>query len=362
MKRTNNKLIYTGDGERTHFFYSDKEGICMADKEGTKVLFGEGYKDFDVCMLSGIIYLVCQNADGDIILLKNFNNEWHKYTLFVSKTKLCYEKNFCLLMCGECIQLFYTIRSLGRVLLIEQLLGEQTSEPIVVDALGECGGKTAFCAVNDEQKNTYVYYQSERGVFGYKMYKWSLKAFGEFMPVIDEACIGSYALIDDYGRHHLCILHERSISYIRRNLDGEYSIRKSIDKVYDVTNAPYISIEEEKIYIVWLCGYMVTYSVSTDDGETFCAPVKMMSTGEEPMQFFVQKESFRFAAFAGFVQNELRFIKVGGGEVAYSKPRGTVRENYKKPSQQDSEINRLKQAVAELSRQVSDIKNKLNIK
>ena len=92
MNRISNKIICGSDGQNLHFFYSKNEGICILDENGEKALLKNACSDFDVCRLGTIIYLICQNHDGDIILLKYFDNAWHKYTLLVSKTKESYSR------------------------------------------------------------------------------------------------------------------------------------------------------------------------------------------------------------------------------------------------------------------------------
>ena len=250
MKQINNKLIYLNNESVLHFYYCDEEGICMRSQNSAHSLLKDTHTDFDAVYTNSVIYLVCQNKNADIILLKYFDNVWHKYTLLVSKTQNAYDKNFYLLESAGCVQLFYTIKSSGRLLLIQQILSEQNSEPIVVAAIQE--STKAFFVINGSELNTYVYYQNEQGVLGYRMYKWSQKSFGEFIKIEDCACECVYALSDMYGRHHICCKNQNSITYINRSLDGEYTKTSIPTPYFDIDTAPYILFDEEKIYIIWL--------------------------------------------------------------------------------------------------------------
>lgn len=363
MKQINNKLIYLNNGNVLHFYYCDEEGICMRSQNGAHSLLKDVHKDFDVVCLGSVIYLVCQNNNADIILLKYFDDAWHKYTLLVSKTQKLCDKNFYLLTSGECVLLFYTIKSSGRLLLIQQILSAQNSEPIVVAAIHSCA--QPFFAINDNELNTYIYYQNEQGVLGYRMYKWSLKSFGEFVKVEDSVLGCIYTLSDMYGRHHICCKSQNSITYIKRSLDGEYTKTSIPVPYFDIDTAPYIHFDEEKIYIIWCAGGCIMYTQSTDDGESFCSPIKMISPGEVPVLFSVQNQNRRSFSFGTLINGEHRLINIGTHtrEVSLNKntakdKRPIIREKTNSP---DNEIKRIKSALAALCAEVSELKNKLEL-
>ena len=114
MLYDNNHLIYDEKGNTVHFFHTNTDGLCMKAGAGVQTLLKEAYADFDLCRCGGALHIVCQSMDGDLLYLKYIDEKWHKYTLLVSKTKGAYDKHFFLLPTGNCIQLFYTLRSGGK--------------------------------------------------------------------------------------------------------------------------------------------------------------------------------------------------------------------------------------------------------
>lgn len=365
MKRTNSKLIYTKSGAKLHFYYSDKDGLCLSEGGVNKVLIKEAHNDFDVCLLDSVIYLICQNTDGDIILLKYFDEKWHKYTLLVSKTKGVYDKNFYFLITGHCLQLFYTIKSVERLLLVEQIICDEISSPIVIAPIAQ--SKRGFFAVCDNALNTYIYYQSEQGGFGYKVYKWSSKSLGDFVCISEESARCIHALIDEYGRHHICCMCKNGIIYLQRDLDGKYLKESHVPYSYSTQDSnAYIRLVDEKIYIIWSSNYNVIYSVSIDDAKSFSSPTRIISSGDAPTLFTLQNDHHRTFALGTFSYDDIRFINVGSHtNNALQKP--SAYENKKmikkdvQKNDDTSEINRIKSAISALSSEVCELKNKLEL-
>ncbi len=365
MKRTNSKLIYTKSGAKLHFYYSDKDGLCLSEGGVNKVLIKEAHNDFDVCLLDSVIYLICQNTDGNIILLKYFDEKWHKYTLLVSKTKGVYNKNFYFLITGHCLQLFYTIKSAERLLLVEQIICDEISNPIVIAPIAQ--SKRGFFAVCDNALNTYIYYQSESGGFGYKVYRWSSKSLGDFVCISEESARCIHALIDEYGRHHICCMCKNDIIYLQRNLESNYIKESHIPCSYseDDQNA-YIQLVDEKIYIIWISNYNVIYSVSIDDAKSFSSPTRIISSGDVPTLFAIQNEHQRTFSPGTFSCNDIRFINVGAYTNSELQKPHTYenRRIIKKDTQKNddiSEINRIKSAISALSNEVCELKNRLEL-
>lgn len=149
-----------------------------------------------------------QSMDGDLLYLKYIDEKWHKYTLLISKTKGAYDKHFFLLPTGNCIQLFYTLRSCGKLLLVQQLLADGTvPQPAVIAPIHDC--ERPFFAVADKSLDTCIYYQNEQAVFGCKTYKWSSKSLGEFTPVFSTGGEAPYAALDSFGRQHTAVCPEK---------------------------------------------------------------------------------------------------------------------------------------------------------
>lgn len=365
--RENYKIIYYDDGRKIIFFHSAGSGLCIDSPTGVQVLLDDAYRDYDVCKLCGELYLVCQNMQGDLIFLKYFDSKWHKYTLLMSKTRGAYEKNFFLLPTGSCVQLFYTINSGGKKLLVQQLLGEG-AEPVIVAAVQNCA--QPFYAVLDSELNTYIYYQSENNEFGCKMYKWSSKALGEFRALSKGACEHIYAAIDPFGRHHVCFVREKFIVYLMRANEGTYDDEALLPHVSDMHNAPpYITFKSGKTYIVWQQQKNVMYAVRSENTGNFSAPVRIMSTAAEPIMFGIRRNNERSMEAGYFSGKDLRFFNVGTGTKNMIKSpslpipdrRFIQHVSGSGKEENSSEIVRLKSAVGALGREVSVLKNKLEM-
>ncbi len=365
MKHTNSKLIYTKNGAKLHFYYSANDGLCLSEGGVNKVLIKEAHHDFDVCLLDSVIYLVCQSTDGDIILLKYFDEKWHKYTLLVSKTKGAYNKSFYFLITGHCLQLFYTIKSSDRLLLIGQIICDEISNPIVIAPVADT--RRPFFAVCDSSLNTYIYYQREGNGFGYKIYKWSSKSLSEFSCILKDNAQCIHALIDEFERHHICCVCKNDIIYLQRNLDGKYLKESHIPYSYSPDDsAAFVRLDDEKIYVVWSSNYNVIYSVSIDDAKSFSSPTRIISSGDAPTLFAIQNGQQRAFHLGTFSYNDIRFINIGSHtkRELQKPPLYENRQISKKKSQKNddiSEINRIKSAISALSNEVCELKNRLEL-
>lgn len=321
----NNKIIYSNT-ESTHFFYSDKDGLCMKNKSGTKVLMEDAYSDFDVCMMEDNIYIICQNMQGDIILLRYGENEWKKYTLLVSKNKQAYDKSFYLLPTGRVVQLFYVIKTADKSLLVHQIIGAGANPDVVASI--ESGHGRMFFAVSDADYNTYVYFQRHHGGIGYRVYKWSEKSFGSYIPLADGKANSIHVLCDSYGRQHICCGFDEQTAYFCRGLNGEITAKASVACKGEIKRInPYISIDYDKIYIIWESGGSLVYSVSTDDGKSFAFPTKVMSMGDVIVEVIHQKNNIRTLS-AGYLRD---------GEIRIFLPQGSS-PGIKRPLTPDSKI------------------------
>lgn len=362
MTYENIHLVSYEDGEQVRFFHTDTDGLCMKGRAGVQVLLKEAYQDFDLCKHGGMLHIVCQNQDGDLLYLKFEEGKWHKYTLLVSKAKGAYDKHFFLLPTGSCIQLFYTLRSAGKTLLVQQILGEG-AQPTVVAVIRDCA--CPFYAVANASLDTSIYYQNEQGIFGCKQYKWSAKALGEFIPVFTMPCETPYIALDAYGRQHVCCVYENKILYKQRGLDGTFGKEAEIPcPAHSGAPLPYIRFEEEKIYIIWKQERGVLYVTSTNDAESFCAPVRLLSTGASPVLFTLHSVNGRIPALGYFLGGEIKFYNLAAPPKQPPRTASQPQQKRAAPSSNavaSDDIERIKKAVSALSQELSELKNKVEL-
>ena len=364
MLYDNNHLIYDEKGNTVHFFHTNTDGLCMKAGAGVQTLLKEAYADFDLCRCGCALHIVCQSMDGDLLYLKYIDEKWHKYTLLISKTKGAYDKHFFLLPTGNCIQLFYTLRSCGKLLLVQQLLADGTvPQPAVIAPIHDC--ERPFFAVADKSLDTCIYYQNEQAVFGCKTYKWSSKSLGEFTPVFSTGGEAPYAALDSFGRQHICCVSGKEILYKQRTLDQTFSKTSRIPLPAHCGGVlPYLSFEEDKIYIIWKQERGVLYAGSQNDGETFCAPVRLLSSGADPVLFSLHKDNTRQSAIGYFLNGEIKFYNIAAPRMQppvlkHTSPAQAVRPTA--ASDAAAELERVKKAVSTLGRELSELKNKVDL-
>lgn len=367
MLYENNHIFYNENGSTVHFFHTETDGLCIKADAGVQTLLQDAYPDFDLCQCGGALHIACQNMDGDLLYLKYINEKWHKYTLLVSKVKGAYDKHFFLLPAGNCVQLFYTLRSGGKLLLVQQILGEGAQpQPAVVAPIHD--GERPFYAVTSQNFDTDLYYQNELGVLGYKTYKWSSKSLGNFEPIFSSGTGIPYASLDSFGRQHICCVGKKEILYRQRGLDGTFSPEVRIPLSFAGNPpAPYLRFEEEKIYIIWRQDRSILYATSVNDGESFCAPVRLLSSASNSVLFTLHQGFERTSALGYFLNGEIKFYPI-----AAPKPSAPVQQpahpqkqppTQEKPAQSGTakELERLKRAVSALGRELSELKNRVEL-
>lgn len=366
MLYANNHILYDRNGGMIHFFHTDADGLCIKADAGVQTLLKDAYPDFDLCQCGGALHIVCQNRDGDLIYLKNADGKWYKYTLLVSKTKGAYDKHFFLLPTGSCIQLFYTLRSGGKLLLAQQILGEGTQpQPSIVAPVKD--GVQPFFAVADKEFDTFIYYQNEQGVLGCRTYKWSSKSLGGFEPVFPASAETPCVSFDSFGRQHICSVSGKEILYRQRALDGAFTQEAHIPLSSAAAGlSPFLRFEEDKIYIIWKQERNVMYTTSVNDGESFCAPVRVLSSGSHPVRFTLHTDSGRAFALGYFLGGEIKFYPVAAPQLASPVRRPVPQRKQtggRAPAQGGTadELERLKRAVSALGQELSELKNRFEL-
>lgn len=300
------------------------------------------------------MHIVCQNMDGDLIYLKYNGEKWHKFTILVSKTKGAYDKHFLLLPTGSCLQLFYVLRSGVKNLLVQQILSDDTpQQPCVAAQIS--GGAQAFAVSVSQNLDTEIYCQNEQNILGSRTYKWSSKSFGTFAPVFGAPAYAPYTAFDSFGREHICFVSGKEIIYKQRGLDRSFCKESSIAlPLQSETSALYLRFDDEKIYIIWKHEYGVFYSASQNDGETFCAPVKLLCSGSEPILFTLHTKLGRIPALGYFLSGEVKFYNIAAPQKQIFQKHMPVKPAAN-PESDVSELDGIKNTIRELKKEVKEL-------
>lgn len=326
----NDYIIQRSAGDLWHFYHSDAEGLCLRKKKDNRwgeaeVLLDNAF--FDFCALgdgNDNLHLICQDMDGSIFYLSYHHAQWHKFTLLKSKTQGAYAKHFKLLLTGTQLQLFYTIRSNQRLMLVHQLLGSP-DDPTVVGVVHD--SLRPFFALSDDYQNAYVYYQNEEGVLGVRCFEWSKKAFGDFQGAGVLGAESPFAYLDSFGRHHItAIARGGGLVYLQRSLEGEFCKRTAIATQADAPiYLPIILNDENRLWLLWRQGIAVYYARSSDDAESFSNPARFVSTGAAPQLYIFQRGAECTYCWGYLSGGEIHLFAAGKNEQTAKAAQGIPR-------------------------------------
>jgi|GEM_PF-2978214 len=290
-----------------HFFHVDKSGLCLRKKQdgrwgSSQVLLDNAFFDFSViCDGEDNIHMVCQDMDGNILYLAYHHEQWHKYTLMKSKSGGAYAKHFKLLLIGSQLQLFYTIRSSTKLLLVQQLMGSE-NDPVMVDVVHD--SLRPFFAVHDDFMNTWIYYQNSDGVFGCRMHSWSKKLFGDFISSGENRCDSPFVCLDAYEHHHIVCLQKGKLLYMQMNSEGEFNNKHFVSTPENVPiYLPILLGDISKLWLIWRQNNGVKYSVRTVSTNEWSEPHQYIHPPEVDVQLIAfQREAVCFYCW-GYMSN-----------------------------------------------------------
>lgn len=270
-------LVKQSYGCMRHFCHNSS-GICfctMTDAHTTEydVLLEGGQSDYDVLIDdSDTIHLICQNSQGDIIYLKNEEQDWRKYTLLKSKSPSAYPKDFRNLRVGNWISIIYAVDYKGKRLLSHHIL-ENSDVPNAIDyAVGE------FACTRDEYGNIYLFYTNSAGVSGWRRFIWSRKEWSEFTSAAANGNIKNpHIYVNE--KVHIAAVAEGNVVYIS---GGDEKM------LAEEGTCPIILKNEASLYIMWksMRDQRVWASLSNDNGSTFQRPTEFMAGRFAPVKLF----------------------------------------------------------------------------
>lgn len=315
-----NDYIIRRSKDMWHFFHVDNDGLCVKKKQdgrwgNSQVLLENVFFDFSVlCDGQDNLHLVCQDMDGNVLYLAYHHEQWHKYTLMKSKTDGAYTKYFKLLLTGSHLQLFYTIRSGNKSLLVHQFPGDD-KDPVIVDVVRD--SLRPFFVVCDDFMNTWIYYQNIDSAFGCRMYSWSSKSLGDFIHTGETNCDCPFVYLDEYSRHHIVCMQKGSLLYLQRNNHGEICEKKSVVATDTPVYLPIILGDNKKLWLMWRQDNKAHYSVCPIDTLSWSSPSMFISPAGTQVQLFAfQKESICSYCWGYLDRGEIHLFAAGSPDKA----------------------------------------------
>ncbi len=265
-----------------HFFIKPHYGLCFRKREGGRfsnfeVLYPEGSTDFCAVVMGEEIHLVCQNQNGGIVHLSLLDETWHKTVLLESKSGVPYPKYFSLVPVGKFLNVFYIITYQDKYMLVHQIPGLTDKPPAVVDRIQM--DTPPFIVRNRTGTDLLLCYTNESGVSGYRVYRWSGKTFGRFIPI--NPALGAVVKnlrIEAGDRVRYVALQSvngiRNLICFESNSEGIYGEIKTVNLDCPVDTVPVFGKDGETLYISWYERGAVTVSRSEDDGKKWSKPMR----------------------------------------------------------------------------------------
>ncbi len=263
-----NYLIMPGNVPE-HYFFKPYEGICMRKRtpsgmwqEHTQV-FGGAKDGFGLyCAKDKNVHIICTDHDNKLIYIAGDGGNWKKYVISKLSNDV-YISNMRLYSIRGRLNLMYSALYNGENLLVHCILGDH-AKPSAVDTL-----ETPHFSLSGGK----AYYTNINGVFGFV--NLADEKPSVFNPVYENAHCGTAYRLN--GRERILFTRDSAVF-----LDGKETARDAH------IEEPVLVCARDKIYIMWKSGSLVRYAVS-DDGESFGAPRRFISTGRSMNIYTVQK-------------------------------------------------------------------------
>ncbi len=278
-----------------HFFFKPLYGLCFRKKEqgrfsSFEVLFPDACEDFYVISEQDNIHQVSQDKNGSVLYLFLEDNKWQKTTLLESKSPSTYPKHFCLIPVGNFLNLFYVLFYKERHMLIHQILTGDNRPPTVIDHI-----KASTPPYLTALKGTDIgiYYENEAGTCGFKIFRWSRKDLGQFVPLAPGNSCTLRGILPEIGG---CIRYAAlqkfdkiaNLVYFEKNGDEDFSEATTIYLDVSPDCHPIFCHEEEKLYLLWREKGSIMSAYSTDDGKHWSKPVRYMKgAATEPRLYHI---------------------------------------------------------------------------
>lgn len=354
------EYIVAFDGEWRHFFIKQNVGLCHRKKDGFKfsdyrVLLKGAESDFCVYATEKNIHIVCQDTNGSVLYLIYDGVSWKKITLLESKSAKPYEKNFTIISMAGYINLLYVIENKERFALVHHTLIEGNG-PTIVDYIKK--DEVPFFATKGEETDFTLFYTNEEGVSGKRLYKWSQKAYQDFLPLSLKNINIKFAQKDNGEKLSLVFTKKteniRSLIYARADEDMNISEEFPVYLDCKENIVPVMSHYGEKEYIVW-SEYGSVMTSYIDKSGRWSKPVRYAksSTGEAVLYEICKDGKYEY--FYG-MPREHDIILYGTHDILKAPPNSSNGNNFKKmesvpPETLKEQAEHIKRLYEELSSQ-----------
>ncbi len=255
-------LLKTNKNESWQFFYEPNRGICQ--RRGThipQILYPDGTADFDAnCDEQGRIHIIATNEDHDLIYFVHDGRNWQQHTLLKSRGTAV-AGQFRLLSIGRWQNLFYTLESEDRTLLVHHII-DAPSPPIVLD----CVSGPFACALSDHD-TIAILYKKKEGIFT-REYLWNQKAWSDPSFLTPKGEIPDCICLPDGGIGILTYTPD-TITY-----QGKEPL--TIEAM--TTLPPVLAHVDGVLWIIWEEAGRIRACRSEDDGIHFDAPTRFLTS------------------------------------------------------------------------------------
>ncbi len=323
------EYIVSYGGKWWHFFIKPFYGLCFRKKEGSRftpfeVLLSEACQDFCVTCDGEKIHVVCQNQSGSILYLCLADNTWRKTILLENKNATPYPKHFCLVPMGGFINLFYMITYKEKHMLVHQVITAENRPPTIIDRI--LPHAPFFSVSVHAGTDILVLYENESGITGTRLYRWSQKSFGRFVPVAPaENYIAKTFLPEKQDKIRYGGLQKingvDNLIYFEKNSRGDCTPAQTIYLDCSTDANPIFSKDGEKLYLVWQEGGGIMSAHSVDDGKTWSKPVRyVIPAGSEVVCYCIENEGLIQKAYGFAKEQEIILYGTPPLEELSSKP------------------------------------------
>ncbi len=265
-----------------HFFIRPFYGLCYRKLEGGRfgsfeVLLQDATEDFYATESEGHILLVCQDQAGSIIYLSLDDDIWHKTILLESKSAKAYPKHFMLLPINDFVNLFYTIQYHEKQMLVHQIIAATDRAPSVIDTLS--AATPPFLIIPGVGTDASVLYTDENGRSGERLFRWSQKHFGHFVPLYPEETLLVCSVHAESGGRIRYLAYKKieavfTLQYFEKRDDGTLSEPVTLDLDCSPSAEPILLCDRDKLYAVWQEEGVVMSVSSQNDGVSWSRPVR----------------------------------------------------------------------------------------
>jgi len=366
------EYIVAFEGAWRHFFIKQHVGLCWRKKEGFKfsdyeVVLKGVCSDFCAYCDGKVIHIACQDEKGSVLYLIYDGISWKKTTLLESKSAGPYKKNFVFLEISGHMNLLYTIENKERLMLVHQVMMEK-GIPTVVDYINNTA--VPFCVALHPETDFTVFYTNEDNISGYKIYKWSQKAYSDFKATDNGDTEIRFAKADSDGSIMAVATKttQKIVSLLSICFDENKNISERIPVYLDCVKniTPVISEYEQKQYIVWTEYGGVVAAHRNQDGK-WSKPVRYAKSNSKEASLYVICENGKYRYYYG-IAREHDIILYGTHDILKMSPGGYDREVYSEKNEtytgeilkkQTEQIKKLYEELSIQRNKLSDLAEKI---